>query len=120
MSELPSDNAMRKSIEALLTAYNPVVFDLGQANAKLALGNLQLSRAQTMIERQKMLASLTGTLQAAGLELPATLSLPKRLVQRLTVSTGSSSTLTARQPLLRLVILTGALYWKKPQIRSTL
>ena len=77
MSELPSDNAMRQSIEALLTAYNPVVFELGQANAWLTLGNLQLSRAQTMLERQKMLASLTETLQAAGLELPATLNDPK-------------------------------------------
>ncbi|MEO6437430.1 MAG: hypothetical protein ABIP55_16925, partial [Tepidisphaeraceae bacterium] len=72
--EMPADNAMRKSLDALLQVYNPTVFKLGQANANLVLANLHASRAQTMIERQKVIAELDAVLKAAGLTAPAGLA----------------------------------------------
>src|SRR5262249_21142556 len=56
VSALPRDNPMRKAIETLGEVYDPNVFRLGQANAKLALANFLATRAQTLAERQKVVA----------------------------------------------------------------
>ena len=77
LGTLPAGNPMKLSLEAMTKVYNPVVFNLGQANAQLALANLQSSRAQTLLERQKVLIALAAALEGAGLKMPATLSDPK-------------------------------------------
>lgn len=68
--QLPSDNKLRKSLDALVNAYNPAVFKLGQANAKMAMANLQASQAQIDLERLKVVTELGQTLEGTGLNMP--------------------------------------------------
>ncbi|HYO07483.1 MAG TPA: hypothetical protein VER17_00800, partial [Tepidisphaeraceae bacterium] len=69
-ANLPGDNQMKKALDTMIGVYNPNVFKLGQANATLALAELQTSRAQTLAERQQLVRRLGETLQGAGLSLP--------------------------------------------------
>jgi hypothetical protein len=76
VSQLPRDNPMRKAIDTLVEVYDPNIFRLGQANAKLALANFLASRAQTLEERSKVIDELQQILKEAGLALPKELADP--------------------------------------------
>ena len=67
---LERDNPMKKSLDTLTTVYDPNVFMLGQANAKLTLASLLTTRAQTASERLKVAAKLGPIVKEARLSLP--------------------------------------------------
>jgi hypothetical protein len=69
-ANLPSDNEMKHAMDTLKNAYNPNGFKLSQADATLALAELQASRTAALAERQQVVAQLGPALKAAGLSLP--------------------------------------------------
>jgi hypothetical protein len=73
---LPSDNQMKVALDTLGKVFHPGTFELGQATAQLALANLQVSRAQTLNERARLVDGLSKTLSAAGLAMPQELNDP--------------------------------------------
>ena len=73
---LPSDNQMKVALDTLGKVFHPSTFQLGQANAQLALANLQVSRAQTLNERARLVDGLSKTLSAGGLTMPQELNDP--------------------------------------------
>ena len=77
VAQLPRENPMRKAIDTLVAVYDPNVFLLGQANAKLTLANLYSTQASTSAEREKVVGKLGPIVQAAGLTMPAGLDAGK-------------------------------------------
>src|SRR6185437_6084301 len=54
MANLPPDNQLKKAMDGLIQVYNPNLFKLSEANAELALANLETSKVQTLAERQHL------------------------------------------------------------------
>ena len=75
-ANLPTDNPMRKALDTLIAVYNPASFRLGQANAQLALANLQAARAQTLTNRQQVAQKLGEVMAPAKLDVPKELADP--------------------------------------------
>ncbi len=70
MATLPADNQMKKAMDQLVQVYNPNVFKLSEANATLALADLESSKVQTLAERLHLTQQLQAILKNAGLSLP--------------------------------------------------
>jgi hypothetical protein len=69
-SELTAGNPMKDALKVMKETYNPAIFKVEQATAQLALANLQVSRAQTLAERARLIDRLSKVLGEAGLSLP--------------------------------------------------
>jgi chromosome segregation ATPase len=70
LQNLTRDNQMYKALETLRAVYNPATFKLGQANAQLALANLQTTRAQILVQEHAVEQKLAAVLKDANLEMP--------------------------------------------------
>ena len=70
MANLPPDNQLKKAMDELIQIYSPNLFKLSQANAELALADLETSKVQTLAERQHLAQRLNEILKNAGLSLP--------------------------------------------------
>src|SRR6185312_5101471 len=75
-------NELKKAMDQLLQVYNPNVFKLSEANATLALANLETSKVQTLSERAQLARQLRAILTSAGLSLPKELD-DARIAQEL-------------------------------------
>jgi hypothetical protein len=92
---LPRDNPMRVAMDTLVQVYNSSVFKLGQANATLALADLQGRRAESLAEQRKMVEALRPVLEAAGLKMPAALDDASLAQQLKSVSASSDENYAA-------------------------
>jgi hypothetical protein len=90
---------LKKAMDQLVAIYNPNVFKLGEANATLALAQLQASKAQLLAQRAALVAALQPVAQQAGLSVPKELDDPKLVDELKTVSEAADAQYTNAQQL---------------------